>query len=126
MCKQVTKNSVRCTGKPERKITMVVNLGDRDDRHVALAAYPHSPETQGAGYIVLTVHGGAGRDQLDGTSSSAPVTFYGEGGRDLMAGGAQDDLLDAGSTDVRGQTVIGNAGVDTCRGISILAESCEN
>lgn len=128
MCRPIvnTTKRVRCTGTSKQKINMVVNLGDRDDRHVAIAAYPDSPELVGEGHVVLTVHGGAGTDQLDATSSSAPVTFYGEDGRDLMAGGRQNDILDAGDTDVPGQTVIGNGGEDTCRGTSIIAESCEH
>jgi hypothetical protein len=136
MCKSMTDagvvvqqptKRVRCTGKSNQNINVIVNLGDGDDRHVALAAYPDLPELKGAGYIAVTVRGGAGRDQLDGTSSRAPVVFYGQDGRDLMAGGAQNDLLDAGTT-VRGgsQTVIGNGGRDTCMGAAITVSSCEH
>jgi Ca2+-binding RTX toxin-like protein len=135
LCKSLNDNGtvsqqptklVRCVGKSEHKINVVVHLGDGNDRHVAQAAFPHTPELKGAGYVVLTVHGGAGRDQLDGTSSSAPVTFYGGSGRDLMAGGEQNDFLDAGPTRLwGGQEVIGNGGTDTCRGAFIEATSCE-
>jgi hypothetical protein len=136
MCKSVTDagvvvqqatKRVLCTGKPNHNINLIVNLGDRDDRHVAQAAYPDIPELKGAGYIAVTVYGGAGGDQLDGNSSRAPVVFYGQDGRDRMAGGAQDDLLDAGITVwwMGRQEIIGNDGKDTCKGASIDASSCE-
>jgi hypothetical protein len=134
MCKSITDRGVvvqqptkqvRCTGTPGQNVNVVVHLGDRDDRHVALAAYPDPPELKKVGYIAVTVHGGAGGDQLDGTSSSAPVAFYGQDGRDLMAGGAHNDLLDAGTTVGGRQEVIGNGGKDTCKGASIDVSSCE-
>ncbi|GAA0796202.1 hypothetical protein Sya03_36900 [Spirilliplanes yamanashiensis] len=128
MCTSITDRKVRCTGQPEHNINVVVKLGDLADRHVALASYPHLPELEGAGYIAVTVYGGTGGDQLDGNSSSAPVVFYGQDGRDRMAGGAQNDLLDAGSTvwwPRRRQEVIGNGGEDTCRGAFVDALSCE-
>ncbi len=120
-------NTVRCTGKPGQIINVTVNLGDRGDRYAVESAYPDVPELKGAGYIAVTVHGGADADVLDATNAGPPVTFYGEAGRDRLIGGRHADLLDAGSTPwwFSTQQVIGNGGTDTCKGASMSARSCE-
>ena len=61
----------------------------------------------------VIVHGGNGNDQIYATDSRYPMTIFGEGGHDLITGGAANDLLDGGDGIDR---LWGNAGNDLIRG----------
>ena len=63
----------------------------------------------------ITVHGGAGNDDVDasGITSSHGIVAYGAGGDDSLTGGAGDDELHGGADN---DTLSGRAGADTLWG----------
>lgn len=99
---------VRCTGIS----SVTVELGNRNDHLHA------------EGFARLRASGGSGNDTLEAGSYQEQVTFQGDGGSDVLIGGARNDRLDAGSG--RNQRTEGNGGRDVCTGSDVVKISCES
>jgi Ca2+-binding RTX toxin-like protein len=69
--------------------SVIINLGDKDDRLDVLAGYPST--------LALTANGGVGNDILNG--GPAVDTLNGEAGSDTLNGGALGDTLSGGTQD---------------------------
>ena len=146
---------VRCR-RPEserQKLTVVVNLGDRNDRLDADIVDPGTEFPKDI-FVDVTANGGAGDDRLTAPNSMALVrlsggigrdhlvggdgndtlsggdgndTLIGGPGRDNLNGGSGNDTLNAGtSSSFVPQLVAGGPGIDLCSGVNVVKTSCES